>query len=286
MSSQSLSVITGVNGFIGSNLWRNLLTANGCGLVCNRTGDYLFFHSNNVIHYDKLEHFFRDFQYSEIVLYHCATKFENSNNPNSIEELIQGNFRYPFELIRKFSRFGNLHFVNLNSYWQALDNSVGNSTSNYAISKNLLLFNLESAIGSQSVTNIFLYDTYGFGDKRQKLVPSLVRCHIEKSRMAIASPLNEINLSHISDVVETIGKLGRARIAGEFQLSHPRTLRVQDVIEVFSRVSGQNLGGINIRSMSEVSKVLPLQIAQIPDLWNPQVSLEEGLKSLIQSVGS
>ena len=284
MSSQSLIAITGVHGFIGSSLWRNLVASNGCGLVCNRTGDYLFFNSGKVSHYKTLEDFFSENVFLEIVLYHCATKFENTNNSHSVEELIWGNFRYPFELVKNFSKYGNLHFVNLNSYWQALDNYVGNTRSNYAISKNLLLFNLRSVISSENITNIFLYDTYGPEDTRQKLIPSLVRCYVEKCGLDISSPQSEINLSHISDIVETIEKLGQEKIAGEYQLSHPRTYRVKDVIELFSRISGQNIGIDFTRSADDFSKVLPLHIAQIPASWNPQVDLEEGLKSLIQSL--
>jgi len=284
LSSKPLIAITGVNGFLGSHLWRNLLNSAGCGLVCNRAGDFFFFHSEKVTRYETLNDFFSENSYSEIILYHCATKFENTNNPNSLEDLIQGNFRYPFELVKNFSKFGEVHFVNLNSYWQALENTVGNTRSNYAISKNLLLFNLESVISSENVTNFFLYDTYGPGDTRQKLIPTLVRCLVEKSSLDVSNPLSEINLSHVSDVVGTIEKMGQEKVGGKFQISHPRTLRVRDVIEVFTKISGHDFGRGLTRSMTDFSKVLPLKIAEIPTSWNPKVDLEDGLRLIIQSV--
>ena len=281
MSINSLKVITGSNGFIGSHLKAALLRSNEDVLLCRRDGTYSYVTTDSEENFFNLASALSKLGQENFVLFHCATEFARVNNSNSIEGLVQSNFRFPFDLIKDFSKFGVLHLVNLNSYWQAVDGVVGNAHSNYAISKNMFLFNIYEILPEDKVTNFFLYDTYGALDRRDKLVPNLLK-HLGTSlEMTLSNPKNLINLSYIDEVVSAIIAGGMNEVPGNFELRHPDLLEIGEVVRIIQDISGMEVK-VNWTSR-DISKVhdYSLQIANSPDFWQPRVRFAAGVQTLI-----
>jgi nucleoside-diphosphate-sugar epimerase len=280
MRSNNLNVISGSNGFIGSRLSARLRDEGSDFLACYRDNCFKFFSGESVQELENLEVWVRKRAYDKFTFYHCSTKYVRENSSLSIEELIAGNFRYPFELICLFVKLGDVHVVNLNSYLQAMNNLIGYTVSNYANSKNLLYFNLYELVDKQDITNIFLYETYGHGDSRDKLIPLINEKWRAGSPIRINSPEREINLMHVSDVIDFILLAGIEKISGVFQLSHPRLQTVRELVGLIEvECKAQKDIQISYSTNAETSK-LPLQIAPIPTFWKPRIDLEEGLAGI------
>lgn len=285
MNLNSLNVITGFTGFIGSHLRISLMEGGGTALLCQRNGTFIYSSPRGENHYSSLKEAMTDVGgYESFTLFHCATKFEKFNNPDSVEDLVQANFRYPTNLIKELLDYGDLHLINLNSFWQAIGGSIGHASSNYAMSKNLFYFNVHQILDQKSVTNLFLHDTYGPRDQREKLIPTLLK-HIGSSQVLnLSSPNKAINLLYISDVVEGIKLAGVHRNPGNFELRSPTDSSLGEVVDILQGILGSkiniqwNLDGIVPTSNYEGA------FAGQPDFWLPRVSLESGLGRLVDQI--
>ena len=230
MKIESLQVVSGSSGFIGSHLIQRFINDGIEVLICLRDGNFRLIKANKFLSLADLGTWISGRGIEKFTFYHCATKFVRFNSSESVEELMYSNFRYPLDLVRRFTEWGSVHLINLNSYWQAINNIIGAATSNYGISKNLFYFNLFEILDKENVTNVFLYDTYGPGDLRDKLIPRIHQSLCEDSSITINSPENEINLTHITDAIDFIHLLGRAKITGNFQLTHPHVITIRELI--------------------------------------------------------
>lgn len=277
---ENLQIVSGSSGFIGSHLIQKIINDGTEVLICRRDGNFGLMRENTLLSYADLGNWIAKHCIENFTFYHCATKFVRFNCSDSVEDLINSNFRWPLELVRQFNDLGNVHLVNLNSYWQAANNLIGMTTSNYAISKNLFYFNLFDILNKEDVTNIFLYDTYGPDDLRDKLIPRIHRSIREDSIIRINSPENEINLTHITDAIDFIHLLGSAKISGNHQLSHPDVLTIRELLVLIEKEIGMTLRA-QINTSADIRPLrLPLEIAPVPSFWQHKIDLKSGLATI------
>jgi len=284
VSPKSLNVITGSNGFIGSHLKISLLEGFDEALLCRRDGTFIHSSPKGQNFYPSLKEALVNVEYDSFVLFHCATQFEKQNNYATVEDLVQANFRYPINLIKSFLEYGDLHLINLNSFWQAIGGSIGNANSNYAISKNLFLFNIREILDQKLVTNLFLHDTYGPGDQREKLIPTLFKQIGSSQVLNLSNPKKVINLSYISDVIQAVKLAGLRQIPGNFELRNPTNSSLGEVVDTLQGILGSKL---NIQwSLEEIrdGDTHESAFADLPDFWLPKVSLETGLGFLVNQI--
>lgn len=286
MRIESLNVITGANGFIGSHLRTSLLASSGEVLLCRRDGTFTYLSRTKEVSYRNLRIALSELNREKFSLFHCATKFERSNSSGSVESLLEGNFRFPFNLVKDFLNFGDLHLVNLNSYWQALGGSPGKAYSNYATTKNLFLFNLEEILSLDKISNFFLFDTYGPEDYRDKLIPTLLSNLGSDKVLRLSNPNKAMNLSFVSDIVDALIFAGVNEKSGYFDIRHPLVYKLGEIVGIIEDVFGAKVR-VEWESIEKLElQTYKMEFASTPDFWNPSIGLKEGIRFLHAKLSS
>ena len=76
---------------------------------------------------------------------------------------------------------------------------------------------------------IYLDNTYGINDPRNKVIPLILKSVLENSKNPISNPNNFINLVHVKDVVNHIyDTIKKSRSSSNLYL-HPKTINLQSI---------------------------------------------------------
>ena len=150
----------------------------------------------------------------------------------------------------------------------------------YSISKNAieqLLLGFE-ALGAISLARVVLFDTYGPGDSRDKLVPKLLKIDNTDVKEFLSDPLAMINLTHSDDIVRGVRRVIESGESGLYQLRNCTDSYVWEVAKHLGKWTGPSPV-----EMDFLPDRLPAIPARAPDGWEATTSLEEGLSRLVGS---
>lgn len=136
--------------------------------------------------------------------------------------------------------------------------------------------------GHISLCRVVLFDTYGRGDSRDKLVPRLLAMTPEERNNFVDNPTDVINLTHVDDLSNGLLLLAKKRSTGLFQIKNETDLTVGQIVEFLS----QNGAAPDLSASHGYESGLPTITAPPPDGWVPQISVEAGLADLAESIWS
>jgi nucleoside-diphosphate-sugar epimerase len=190
------TIITGVNGFIGSNLLARL--KNSEIITVSRKDP-----KNLALFRGKKEVSYRELQNHEVKLVHLATYF--SKEQKDIEKIKSANIDFGVNLLDVVANLNIKKIIYTNTmysyyeddsirelYYTKTKNEFSNIISDFSRSRNV------------AYDEIFLDNTFGLSDKRKKVIP-IIANHIKNSLgNPIQNSKNNINLMHVNDVVERI----------------------------------------------------------------------------------
>jgi nucleoside-diphosphate-sugar epimerase len=191
---------TGITGFIGQHLLKKLI--NEYDITVN------FGRNNKIsIYQSSLNPIYKNFNLNELETYqadsifHLATYYNPNPKDLSEEDLLEeSNFNFPFNLCNDLKKLGLKKIISTSSYMQLLDSGHQNL---YSETKNKLISWARSEF---EVTEIFLFDTFGPNDQRNKVLDVFIRNVISNQDINIPSTKIDINLTHVEEIVNTLIK--------------------------------------------------------------------------------
>lgn len=219
------------------------------------------------------------------VVFHLASLFLAQHTPDNVESLIGSNLLFSTQLAEAMVANKVRHLINTGTSWQHFENQAYNPVNLYAATKqafeDILVYYVNA--GHFKVTTLALFDTYGPGDPRKKLV-ALLRNTARTGEPLLMSPGEQlIDLVHITDVLDAF-LLAAQRIANQalpyvrYGLSSGQPLSLREFVNLFERVTGATLpivwGGRPYRAR----EVMVPWEAPALDGWRPRIKLEEGLR--------
>lgn len=154
--------------------------------------------------------------------------------------------------------------------WRAFQTPY--STAKNAVEQMLLGY---EALGMISLGRVALFDTYGPNDKRDKLIPSLLKAQVPDASMAVSNPHARINVTHSDDVVRGIRIMLEARLRGLYQIRYPSDVRIWEVAKFLGRWPGPVPD-----FLESADDELPSIPAKFPPGWSATISPEAGLRNL------
>ena len=245
------AIITGVSGFIGSKLAESLLESDWKICITKREKSNLDFrllsHPNVEIidytGYESLEKTFKDFK-PEIV-FHVASKTFYDYDSNEIGSIIDSNLTFGTHLLECMWKTGVRHFVNTGTSWQHFNNAKYEPVNLYAATKesfDKIIEYYSVAHGIQSIT-LKLYDTFGHGDNRKKLLSLLFEHSRSKEPLNLSPGEQHMMYLSVDDVIK--GYLSALYIFnkndGGFNLSYALTSNqiytIREIVELFNKYS-------------------------------------------------
>lgn len=230
---KKLIYTSGATGFIGKNFIPSLLSVYDEVINFTSKETIQIYSKNKVTEKEISIDFIKRHPSSEF--FNLATLY--IPNPGSISEmknLIDANILFPIRTLEYLKIFDNLKIVNILSYTQLLDFANQNI---YSLSKEMfkkfIFFHHTS-----NIINLYLFDTFGNGDTRNKVADVFIRSILSGSPITIPKNEVNINLTHNSAVSESLLK-SLLLDPGEYCVKSPDSISLENLAYLIMDISGK-----------------------------------------------
>lgn len=289
-------LVTGITGYIGSNLARNLLSDwEVYGLVREPLrSEYI----SDLQQQIKLLSY--DGTYESVVtamescrpalVYHLAANCANGHGAETTPALVSANIMFGAYLLEAMTACGSPAVVNTSSVFAHYKGEIYCPLNLYAATKqafsDLLAYYTDA--GLLRAATLVLSDTYGPGDHRPKVL-NLVREAARVGKpLALSDGGQDYDAVYIDDVVRALVLTGEQLLLREdwrnetFQVYTSEIFTLRQTVEKMLQVNNLVLDaawGQRPSAEREIRKAVRLY--PTPPGWYPQISLEEGVKKLL-----
>ena len=249
------ALVTGASGFVGSHLARRLVqegwevhvllrphaSLEGIAPVLGQVGVHRFGGATGEL--------------ADIVraaapdaVFHLAAVFLAEHKLEEIETLVAANILFPTQLLEAMAANGVRLLVNTGTAWQHFENRAYDPVNLYAATKQAfeaLLAYYVNARGFSAAT-LALFDTYGPGDPRPKLMNALWQAAATGQALSMSGGDQLLDMVYIDDVIDAYIATERAlREAGpvqwHFGVSSDAPLRLKELVAAFEATLGVRL---------------------------------------------
>lgn len=282
-------LLTGVTGYIGKAVMCHL-AKNGHdvhGLVRKDVASI-----NESVHYHLLENDnLRDIvcAVKPDVVVHIASLFLSVHQYSDIEKLIESNVTFPTKLLDAMDCAGVTRFINTGTSWQHYDSESYNPVNLYAATKQSFedIINYYVEAKGFSCITLKIYDSYGPGDARGKLVSLFDRLAENQESLDMSPGEQHIDLVHISDIcnaydiaVKIIMKQ-QAGYQANYGLHSNKNYSLKELVAIYEHSNNCNIhinwGGREYRPREVMTPATNLE--RLPG-WEPRVELSFGLNRI------
>ncbi len=269
--------VSGATGFVGRSVVP-LLVERGC--VVEPLGrDVSALAPSAVV--DRLREFAPD------VVLHLATHFLAAHEPDDIPALIRANVEWGTVLAEAAADTG-ARLVAIESAWQHVDGASYAPVSLYAATKQALadVLRYYADVRDLDVRSVTLYDTYGPGDVRPKLVPTLLRAARDGRPLEMSDGRQLIDLTYIDDVARGIADVALAAASPTSSVLRSWSpLTVRDLVARVEDVVARPLDvAWDVRPSRPREMRTDWVFGESPPGWAPRVPLDEGLRRMWEAV--
>jgi nucleoside-diphosphate-sugar epimerase len=219
------------------------------------------------------------------VCFHLATNFLAAHTAADVPELIEANVLFGTRVAEAMAGLGDRLFVNCSSAWQHYEGAAYRPVALYAATKqaqeDILRFYAED--GRLRVVTLTLFDTYGPGDRRRKLLRLLAEAAVSGETMEMSGGEQLIDLLHVDDAVaafERAAELGDGpeRYQG-FAVSSGRPRPLREVVAAFEEATGRRIDvRWGARPYRPREMFTPWDAGPRLPGWQPAVELVEGIR--------
>lgn len=216
--------VTGITGFIGRNLLNHLLLQYDQVLNFTRHNTIQIITTGDVSEHEISKQLILK-NPSEIFI-NLATLYEPNPKTNArLQNLIEANVLFPSRVLELLESNSDLKIINALSYHQLLNFSTQNV---YSLSKELFKKFLDYQ--KRKVVNVYIFDTFGSGDTREKVTDIFIKNIIAGN--AIKIPKNEIKINLSDSEAISISLMQSLQLnAGSYSLSSPDTLSLESLAQ-------------------------------------------------------
>jgi len=300
-------VITGANGYIGSNLARELSKSgdNICIFVRKQSNlwrlrDVISKFAIEIV--DVLDKKAIQQKINKIkpdIVYHCAV-YGVHPFKKDLTRIIQTNIQGSVNLLQSLVEYNDLKkFINIGSVSEygpklkaAKENDVVNPNTVYGVAKVAQTnftqyFTLSKKLPSVTCR---IFTPYGMYEEPGRLIPDIMIALIRKKPLFISAPKAKRDFVFIEDVIKALISAERkSRMDGEiFNIGSGKEYSVEEIIDIVQRVTHTDLKiSFNNRNQREYDKrgigcFANIEKAKKLLNWEPNYSIEEGLKKTHQ----
>lgn len=250
------ALITGAGGFIGAVLARRLLTQGWTAHLLARVGTAIADDLSTACRVHRLEGATAGLvetvgAVQPDVVFHLASLYLAEHRPDDLAGLVASNILLTAQLAEAMTLTlptGAARLVSTGTAWQHFRGPDYVPVNLYAATKQAgddLLRYFTDARGL-SLIRLKLFDTYGAGDTRRKLVQLLVDAATSGERLGMSPGEQVIDISHVDDVVEAFLVAGERLLAAPASLDEAYLLsgerfRVRDLVPLVEQATGRSL---------------------------------------------
>ncbi|MCB1938623.1 MAG: NAD-dependent epimerase/dehydratase family protein [Rhodocyclaceae bacterium] len=227
------------------------------------------------------------------VVVHLAGLYVSEHRFEDIAPLLDANLRLGAHLLEAMHESGCRKLVLAGTSWQHFEGADYRPVNLYAATKQafstLAEYYLDAA--GFSLLELHLYDSYGAGDPRKKLINLLKNAAESAETLGMTSGEQRLHLVHIDDVARGFG-MACAQVAAQapatrrvYRLPAAQTVSLRELVAQYNRVTpgrpAQIAWGARPYRAREVFH--PWEDAPSLPGWSPTIDLAHGLQGLTGS---
>lgn len=138
------------------------------------------------------------------VVFHLASLYLAEHRAEQVEALVRSNILLPALIAEAMTTSGAPRMINTGTAWQHFHGADYLPVNLYAATKqaaeDLLLYYADAR--ALSLITLRLFDTYGRGDKRRKLIQILIDAARSDEPLAMSPGDQIVDLTHVDDVID------------------------------------------------------------------------------------
>ncbi len=222
-------------------------------------------------------------------VFHLAARSVAEHQAQDVDDLINTNVRLGVQLAEAMVQTETPYLINTGSFWQHDADHAYAPMGLYAATKQALQDVLQFYASSSQLRllTLKLMDVYGPADPRGKLLSILASWKPGDAPLLFSPGEQLLDLVYVEDVVTAyihaaeLLATGHEGLEGSYFVSTGKLRSLREVVDVFQRVSGREVGiqwGGKPYRPREVMK--PWLGPRLPS-WSPQVSLEDGIRNVL-----
>jgi nucleoside-diphosphate-sugar epimerase len=223
-------------------------------------------------------------------VFHLAGKYMREHARADIAGLVRDNILFGVELLEAMRAAGVNRLVHAATYFQHMDGSAYRPLNLYAATKQAFedMLSYYTAMHGFSAATLVLYDVYGGGDWRRRLIPAVLAALRSGEAMPIPSDDLALDLVHVDDVIEAFMVAAHLlienpdQVAGRrFAVAPERRCTLREVLAAFERSAGKPVP-IKKGAWPAPAHTLtaPWQGPPVPG-WQSKIPLDEGIRRLL-----
>jgi len=254
-------LVTGATGFLGQSFLRHIHDHPLDRPVIAVKRKMVF---EDVISGEPLEHRKVLQPGRPVTVLHLATVYDpNPNDAQALTTMLEANVQFGLDLYDLLKHL-NPKFVLAQSYMELLPLARQNE---YALSKTIYAKFLHRY--AHGICNLFLFDTFGRGDMRGKVVDVFIDRILAGQPITIPTPEARINLLSGQSVAGAFVRALEAQ-PGEYRIANPMDTRLVDLAQMIADLSGKNAeiktGGPWYDALADLSRHPANLVARQEDL--------------------
>jgi nucleoside-diphosphate-sugar epimerase len=284
-------LITGINGFLGSNLANALMSDFiVIGLERNQNNLHRIKKENYKLYFieeNGLRNIFEENEFYSII--HTATIYRRNNDP--IDKLLQTNVFLPIKLYELANDFGVEIFLNTDTFFNNRSSNKYNYLKDYTLSKRHLIEWLEILKNKTKIVNMKVFHMYGPNDNIDKFVPQMLNKLINNEPFVELTPGEQLrDFIYVDDVANAFKTIlltnpSSEQAIDEYEVGTGITSSIKEFLikmkEYLNSQTELRFGSLPYRdneimvSKADISKLTKLG-------WRPVNNLDNGIKKLIE----
>jgi len=292
------ALVTGASGFIGAHLVRHLRRRGWRVAVLARPGS----RTDCLEHADAPVAVHRydgtsasvcqalEAERPDVVL-HLASCFLVNHRPEDLDALVDGNIRFGLHLADAMVRTGCARLVAAGTSWQHWNDADYRPVNLYAATKQACdaLFAYYRDAGSLRLATLALFDTYGPGDTRRKIIPLLQEALRTGKPLDLSPGAQRLDFLHVEDAAAAFRHAAEGLLAegadalapGEYAIRSGTRVSLRELAALIESVVGRPLPvhwGVHPYRPREVME--PWTRGNSLPGWRPAIGLREGLETV------
>ncbi len=236
-------LITGSTGFIGSNILKSLI--NNSNIYITTRNKIKKKKNVNVLYFKNHLDLNKKLKKIKIdIIIHCGTHYVKNHTISDIRKLTLANIEFGTILLENLKYMKVKKFINFSTVWQNYNGKLDvayNLYAAYKISFSKILNYYIRKFSSVKFYNLFISDTYGENDKRNKII-NLIKTNLKnKRKINIISKKIVINLLNVNDIITAVGIILKKDInSGNYNVINKTNFKLYNILKKINKKKNIN----------------------------------------------
>ncbi len=215
---------------------------------------------------------------------HLATQYVRNHSSDQIASLIGSNVLFGTQVLEAMQQTGARRLIHPATFFQYFDSDDYRPVNLYAATKQAFEDILAYYVDAHdfNATTLVLYDIYGPGDWRKKLMAAIRSAFRNGTALPLAAPDTVMDLVYVDDVVDAlIHTMDNDVVGGPYAISSGKRYTLSEVIAAFETVEPRKIDcQWNAFALPSRNPTEPWSGPALPGWW-AKISLEEGIRRFL-----